>query len=142
MTRPTLFNGDNSFRLEVPENASRVTFTLESDVDVELLVRYGEDNDVQDGRPVSDYAADEFFAGTEEIVITRQSDPPLRSGTYFVSVLIFATGVVANCTLTAEVERRRRKLRRRCQATARSRPVSLSPSNGGRSTTRRLFAWE
>ena len=102
---PTLFNGDNSFRLEVPENASRVTFTLESDVDVELLVRYGEDNDVQDGRPVSDYAADEFFAGTEEIVITRQSDPPLRSGTYFVSVLIFATGVVANCTLTAEVER-------------------------------------
>ncbi len=101
---PTLFNGDNSFRLEVPENASRVTFTLESDVDVALLVRYGEDNDVQDGRPVFDYAADEFFAGTEEIVITRQSDPPLRSGTYFVSVLVFDTGVVANCTLTAEVE--------------------------------------
>ena len=101
---PTLFNGDNSFRLEVPENASRVTFTLESDVDVALLVRYGEDNDVQDGRPVFDYAADEFFAGTEEIVITSPSDPPLRSGTYFVSVLVFDTGVVANCTLTAEVE--------------------------------------
>ena len=101
---PTLFNGDNSFRLEVPENASRVTFTLESDVDVALLVRYGEDNDVQDGRPVFDYAADEFFAGTEEIVITRQSDPPLRAGTYFVSVAVLATGVVANCTLTAEVE--------------------------------------
>ena len=102
---PTLFNGDNSFRLEVPENASRVTFTLESDVNVALLVRYGgEDNDVQDGRPVFDYAADEFFAGTEEIVITPPSDPPLRSGTYFVSVGVFATGVVANCTLTAEVE--------------------------------------
>ena len=101
---PTLFNGDNSFRLEVPENASRVTFTLESDVDVALLVRYGEDNDVQDGRPVFDYAADEFFAGTEEIVITPPSDPPLRSGTYFVSVLVFDTGVVANCTLTVEVE--------------------------------------
>ena len=101
---PTLFNGDNSFRLEVPENASRVTFTLESDVDVALLVRYGEDNDVQDGRSVFDYAADEFFAGTEEIVITPPSDPPLRSGTYFVSVLVFDTGVVANCTLTVEVE--------------------------------------
>ena len=101
---PTLFNGDNSFRLEVPENASRVTFTLESDVDVALLVRYGEDNDVQDGRPVFDYAADEFFAGTEEIVITSPSDPPLRAGTYFVSVLVFDTGVAANCTLTAEVE--------------------------------------
>ena len=102
---PTLFNGDNSFRLEVPENASRVTFTLESDVNVALLVRYGgEDNDVQDGMPVFDYAADEFFAGTEEIVITPPSDPPLRSGTYFVSLGVFATGVVANCTLTAEVK--------------------------------------
>ena len=40
-----------------------------------------------------------------EILITRsQSDPPLRSGTYFVSVVLIATGVVANCTLTAEVE--------------------------------------
>ena len=101
---PTLFNGNDSFRLEVPENASQVAFTLESDVDVALLVRYGEDNDVQDGRPVFDYAADEFFAGTEEIIITRRSDPPLRAGTYFVSAAVLATGVVANCTLTAEVE--------------------------------------
>ena len=38
-----------------PRNASLVTFTLESvdpDVDVDLYVRYGEDNDVQNGRPV------------------------------------------------------------------------------------------
>ena len=102
---PTLFSGDNSFRLEVPDNASRVTFTLESDADVALLVRYGEDNTVQDGSPVFDYAADEVYAGTEEIVITPQSDPPLQAGTYFVSVGVFATGVEVNCTLTAEVER-------------------------------------
>ena len=104
---PTLFSGDNSFRLEVPDNASRVTFTLESvdpDVDVDLYVRFGEDNDVQDGRVVTDYSS-KGLTGNEEIVITRQSDPPLRAGTYFVSVLIFDTGVVANCTLTAEVER-------------------------------------
>ena len=101
---PTLFHGDNSFRLEVPDNAVRVTFTLESDVDVSLLVRYGEDNAFQDGSVVFDYAADEVYEGTEEIVITPQSDPPLRAGTYFVSVGVFATGVVANCTLTAEVE--------------------------------------
>ena len=31
---PTLFYGDNSFQLEVSENATRVTFTLESDADV------------------------------------------------------------------------------------------------------------
>ena len=43
---PTLFYGDFSFRLEVPENASRVIFTLESvdpAVDVDLFVRFGED---------------------------------------------------------------------------------------------------
>ena len=101
---PTLFHGDFSYQLEVPEDATRVTFTLESDADVELLVRYGEDNDLENGRPVFDYFADEFFAGTEEIVITPQSDPPLQAGTYFVSVVVFATGVVVNCKLTATVE--------------------------------------
>ena len=88
----------------VSENATRVTFTLESDADVGLLVRYGEDNDVQDGRLVFDYGADKVFSGTEEIVITPQSDPALQAGTYFVSVVVFATGVVVNCELTAEVE--------------------------------------
>ena len=102
---PTLFHGDFSYQLEVPEDATRVTFTLESDADVQLLVRYGEDNDLENGRPVFDYSADEFFAGTEEIVITPQSDPPLQAGTYFVSVGVLATGVEVNCTLTAEVER-------------------------------------
>ena len=104
---PTLFAGNSSFRLEVSDNASRVTFTLESadpDVDVDLHVRYGEDNDVQDGRIVSDYVS-RGDTGNEEIVITRASDPPLRAGNYFVSIALFDTGVVAECTLTAEVER-------------------------------------
>ena len=100
---PTLFRGDFSFRLEVPDNAVRVTFTLESDVDVSLLVRYGEDNAFQDGGVVTNYSS-RNLTGNEEIVITPQSDPPLRAGTYFVSVGVFATGVIANCTLTAEVE--------------------------------------
>ena len=101
---PTLFHGDFSYQLEVPEDATRVTFTLESDADVGLLVRYGEDNDIQGERLVFDYGADKVLAGTEEVVITPQSDPPLRAGTYFVSVVVFATGVVVNCELTAEVE--------------------------------------
>ena len=101
---PTLFHGDFSYQLEVPEDATRVTFTLKSDADVALLVRYGEDNDIQDGTPIYDYAADEVFAGTEEIEIDPQSDPPLQAGTYFVSVGVLATGVEVNCTLTAEVE--------------------------------------
>ena len=100
----TLFHGDFSYQLEVPEDATRVTFTLESDADVGLLVRYGEDNELENGRLVFDYGANEVFAGTEEIVITPQSDPPLQAGTYFVSVVVFATGVVVNCKLTATVE--------------------------------------
>ena len=100
---PTIFFGNHSFRLEVPEDASRVTFTLESDADVALVVRYGEDNAVEDGSLVTDHRS-RNPAGNERILITPRSDPPLRSGTYFVSVAVWATGVVANCTLTAEVE--------------------------------------
>ena len=103
---PTLFHGDFSFRLEVPENASRVIFTLESvdpAVDVDLFVRFGEDNDLQDMRAVTDYSS-EGLTGNEQIVITPSSDPPLRAGTYFVSLGLFDTGVVAQGTLIATVE--------------------------------------
>ena len=57
---PMLFSGDSSFQVEVPEGAARVTFTLESvdpDVNVDLYVRYGEDNAVQGGSVVSDYSS-------------------------------------------------------------------------------------
>ena len=104
---PTIFIGDNSFQLLVPENATSVTFTLESvdpGIDMDLFVRYGEDNELQNEMVVSDYSS-EGLTGNEEIVITPQSDPPLRAGTYFVSVALFETGVVAMATLTAEVER-------------------------------------
>ena len=103
---PTLFTGNDSFQLEVSENASRVIFTLESvdpDVDVDLYVRFGEDNTVQDSRVVADYAS-EGITGNERIGITYHSDPPLQAGTYFVSIALFDTGVVADGTLTAEVE--------------------------------------
>ena len=102
----TLFYGDFSFRLEVPENASRVIFTLESvdpAVDVDLFVRFGEDNDLQDRSAVTDYSS-EGLTGNEQIVITPSSDPPLRAGTYFVSLGLFDTGVVAQGTLIATVE--------------------------------------
>ena len=103
---PILFNRDHSFRLEAPENAARVTFTLESvdpDVDVDLFVRYGEDNTIQNGRLVFDHDS-RNPTGNERIGITRRSDPPLRAGTYFVSIAVYATGVVAEGTITATVE--------------------------------------
>ena len=102
----TLFAGDSSFQLEVTDSATSVTLTLESvdpDVDVDLHVRYEEDNDLQDGRIVSDYSSS-GLTGNEQIVITPSSDPPLRAGTYFISIVLFDTGVVAEGTLTATVD--------------------------------------
>ncbi len=81
---PTLFAGFLSFRLEVPANAARVTFTLNSvdpSVDVDLFVRFGEDPGVADGRVVADYSST-GGSGNEEIVIDRYADPPLQTGTY------------------------------------------------------------
>ena len=101
----TLYLG-NSFRLEVPENASRVIFTLESvdpDVDVNLYVRFGQNNAFQNGRIVTDHRSS-GPTGNEQIVITPSSDPTLRAGTYFVSLGLFDVGVVAEGTLLATVE--------------------------------------
>ena len=58
---------------------------------------------VQDGRVVFDHGSRKP-EGNERIGITRRSDPPLRAGTYFVSVGLFDTGVVAEGTITATVE--------------------------------------
>ena len=101
-----LFLGKPSFQLEVPENASRVIFTLESvdpDVDVNLYVRFGQNNAFQDGRIVTDHRSS-GPTGNEQIVITPSSDPALRAGTYFVSLGLFDAGVVAEGTLLATVE--------------------------------------
>ena len=58
---------------------------------------------VRDGRVISDYSS-EGPTGNEEIIITRQSDPPLRAGTYFVSLGVRTTGVVAEGTVRAEFD--------------------------------------
>ena len=55
-------------------------------------------NTFQNGRLVFDYK--DF----ERIGITRRSDPPLRAGTYFVSLTVYDMGIVAEGTLTATVE--------------------------------------
>ncbi len=99
----TLFNGDHSYRLQVPANASRVTLTLDSDdnsVDTDLYVRRGQDVSTTGS---ADYRSTSG-SGDEEIVIDRSSSPPLQAGTYYVSLRLYDTGVVAEGTLTATVE--------------------------------------
>ena len=70
---------------------------------MDLFVRFGQNNTIQDGRPVSDHSSLDL-TGNERIGITRRSDPPLQAGTYFVSILVFDTGAVAEGTITAAVE--------------------------------------
>ncbi len=103
---PKLFTGGFSYRLEVPDNASRATFDLISvnpSIDVDMFARFGQDNDVQDGQVVSDYSSTSP-SGNEQIVVNRFSSPPLRAGIYYVSLVLWDTGVVAEGALTATLQ--------------------------------------
>jgi uncharacterized protein (TIGR03437 family) len=103
---PTLFTGGNSFVLEVPSDAVRVTLTLTSDnpsVDADLYARYDLDNEVIDGDVESDYSS-AGDTGNERLVIDASSDPPLRPGSLFLSLAIFTRNQVSSGTLRADVE--------------------------------------
>ena len=102
---PTIFYRNYSFQLDAPDNATRIAFTLESvdpDVDVSLYVRYGGNIVHQGEKLLYDYVG-RNPEGNERIGITRRSDPPLRAGTYFASITVWDTGVIADGTLTAAV---------------------------------------
>ena len=97
---------DLSFRLDVPANATGVTFVLDAvnpDVNTDMFVRFGENNDVSDGGIISDYFS-ETTSGNERVVITRSTAPPLRAGIYYASIALADKGVVAEGTLTATLE--------------------------------------
>ena len=102
----TLFSGANSFVVEVPDDAVRVTLTLASDVpsvDADLFARFDQDTAIASGGVLSDFESigDD---GNEQIVIDASSSPALRAGSLFVSVAVFTTGAVSSGTITANVE--------------------------------------
>lgn len=102
----TLFTGPNSFVLEVPADAVRVTLTLRSDnpsVDADLFARFDLDNEEFNGDFSFDYIS-EGPDGNEQIVIQPDSNPALRAGALFVSIRVFSTGAVSRGTLTASIE--------------------------------------
>jgi hypothetical protein len=108
VTENTLFLGNRSFRIDVPEGATKLTIQLKADdpsVDTDLFVRAGEDNDVDsEGNIVADYGATSRF-GDEILTIDLRSQPPLRTGPYFISIGLFTKNVPASGTITATVER-------------------------------------
>ena len=97
----TIFTGDSSYRLDVPEGTESVEFALRavrSDIDIDLFVRFERDNGVLDGRVLSDHRSEEIH-GEKVLVISRNSVPPLRSGTYFVSIGARSSTGIAEGTL-------------------------------------------
>ena len=87
--------GDPSFRIDVPSGTGRVRVVLQTttpNVDVDLYARYGQTPGVGGSAIAADYRS-EGLTGDESLDIGPQSTPPLRSGTLFISLGLFATGV-------------------------------------------------
>jgi len=103
VTLATLFNGPNSYRVDVPAGATLLVVQLTTttpNVNVDLYVRFGQD---VSGNPlVRDYQAT-GPTGNETITITTSSSPPLQAGAYFISLAVFTTGTAVTGTVTATV---------------------------------------
>ncbi len=100
----SLLNGSRSYTIDVPGDASALSLELISDnpsVDIDLYVRYQSDPTVfsYDWRSIG-------YLGNEEIVIRADTEPPLRPGIYYVSLLLYDTiDTHIGGTLTARVTR-------------------------------------
>ncbi|MBI3694361.1 MAG: pre-peptidase C-terminal domain-containing protein [Acidobacteria bacterium] len=102
----TLFIGGSGYRMVVPEGATRLQVrivTSTADVDIDLFIRFGSEVAISGGNVVADYRSI-GPTGNELITITSTSTPPLRPGTYFISMGLFTTGTTARGTLLATVE--------------------------------------
>jgi hypothetical protein len=104
---PTLFVGDYSYKISVPEGATKLQIQVSSaipSIDVDLYVRYERDVDLGQDGVVADWGS-EGETGNERLVITPSSNPTLRPGTYYIALALYSTGVPAAGTVTATVER-------------------------------------
>lgn len=105
--RATLFNGPDSFVLEIPEDAVRVTLTLRSDdptVDADLFARFGADVEQVSPTQFAANASSQGTDGNEQIVFDASSDSPLRAGVLYATIRVFSAGAVSSGTITAEIE--------------------------------------
>lgn len=103
----TLFTGDYSFRVTVPEGTRGMQLRVTADapsIDTDLYVRYEADVELADGAVVADYAA-ESDSGNELLTIGPDSAPPLRAGTYYVSLALFTRNTPASGTISVVFER-------------------------------------
>ena len=99
---PSVYLGDQSYRFDVRDGVESIEVTVHSDSissDIGLFVRSEHDIEVVDGRVVSDYSV-EGSTGKLVLVISRNSDPPLKSGTYFASLASSGNALEVAGTIT------------------------------------------
>jgi len=101
----TLLRGNRGYRVEVPQGATRLEVRLNMTNpfhDLDLYVRYGQETTISGGLPLADYYSENLI-GNESIVITANSNPPLRAGVYFISMGVFSNNVAIPATLQATI---------------------------------------
>ncbi|MBC7927204.1 MAG: trypsin-like peptidase domain-containing protein, partial [Bryobacteraceae bacterium] len=99
VTGATLFSGANSFRVEIPQGATRMEIKLASAGQVGFIVRKDQPPAVVGGRAQGDYTSP-GNTGNESLVVNSGSTPPLQAGTYYIGVALFTTGQQVSATLT------------------------------------------
>ena len=104
VNQPTIFL--EGFRIEVPPGGhDRLEIDVEMlspSADVVLFVRFGKDVQVPGGSPVSDYEVN-APSGGKQLVITPDSTPALKPGTYFIALGLVTTGRDITARITATV---------------------------------------
>ena len=86
----------------MPDGTESIAVSLnlvDPDVDVDLYLRFARESELTNGTVLSDYRS-EAVKGNERIVISGDSEPPLRPGTYFVSLGVHTAGTDVEGTLT------------------------------------------
>lgn len=104
VTTPTLLVRDGTYQITVPADATRLEIRLNTtapgNADLDLYARFGQAAIVSGGSVIADHAS-ESQTGTELIVIDRNSSPPLRAGTYFITLSLYSTGLNVQGNVTA-----------------------------------------
>lgn len=92
------------YAIDVPAGATELAVTLiavPTTLDIDLQVRFGQPVAVEGGGDIlSDHFSETVGSGSEVVVVTPQSAPPLQAGTYYVGVVNYETQEVL-FTLTA-----------------------------------------
>ncbi len=104
VANPTLFENP-TYAITVPAGATRLTVRMETstpNADTDLYVRFGTAPVISGGTVLADHRSI-GSSGTEMLSVDSLSIPVLRAGTYYISIVLYTTGVAVRGTMTATV---------------------------------------